>query len=143
MREVAKFSECFVCGENNQYGLKARFFVQEDGSVASSYTAEDRFVGYADILHGGILASLLDEVMIKAVLKDMKLAVTASMEIKFKRPVYVGQKIELVGRVTQQKHRIFKTTGTAEVDGQIVASATGVYIEAKGELASKLAKSLE
>jgi uncharacterized protein (TIGR00369 family) len=143
MREVAKFSECFVCGENNQCGLKARFFVHDDGSVESSYIAEERFVGYADILHGGILASLLDEVMIKAVLKDMKLAVTASMEVKFKHPVMVGQKINLVGRVINRKHRIFKTEGTAEVDGKIVASATGVYIEAKGDLATKLAESLQ
>jgi len=143
MREVAKFAECFVCGDKNQCGLKARFFAQDDGSVKSSYVVEQRFVGYTDILHGGVLASLLDEVMIKAVLNEMKLAVTASMEIKYKMPVYVGQKIDLIGRILKKKHRIFWTEGFAHVNGNMVASSSAIYVEAKGDLASKLAQSLE
>lgn len=143
MKEVAKYRQCFVCGEENTHGLRARFFVREDGAVISEYKADDRFVGYAEVLHGGILASLLDEVMIKAVLKDDIIAVTASMEIKFKKPVYVGQTIKLSGRVTRNKNRIFKTQGLAEVDETVVASASGTYIQARGELADLLSKSLD
>ena len=143
MKEVAKFSECFVCGEENSCGLKARFYVQDDGSVITEYKVEERFVGYAEVLHGGILASLLDEVMIKSVLKDGTLAVTASMEVKFKRPVYVDQVIELTGKVMENKGRVYKTKGEARVDGEIVGTASGTYIQAKGELADTLARSLE
>jgi len=143
MREVAKFSECFVCGDENSCGLKARFYVQEDGSVTTEYRVEERFVGYAEVLHGGILASLLDEVMIKAVLKDGILAVTAAMEVKFKRPIYVDQIIKLSGRVKECKGRVYKTEGIARVNGEIAGTASGTYVQARGELADTLARSLK
>lgn len=143
MKEVPKYKQCFVCGEENSHGLKARFFVREDGAVVSEYIVDERFAGYAKVMHGGILASLLDEVMIKAVLKDDIIAVTASMEIKFKKPVYVGQTIKLSGWVVQSKGRVFKTEGLAEVDGTAVGSATGTYIRAKGEFAALLSESLD
>ena len=143
MKEVAKFSECFVCGEKNSCGLKAKFLVQEDGSVATEYKVEKRFVGYSTVLHGGILASLLDEVMIKAILQENILAVTAGMELKFKKPIYVNQTIRLMGKVTSRKGGLFKTEGIARVDDQVVGTATGTYIRAKGDLAETLASSLE
>jgi uncharacterized protein (TIGR00369 family) len=143
LKEVAKYRQCFVCGDENSHGLQARFFVREDGAVITEYTVDERFVGYAKVLHGGILASLLDEVMIKAVLKDDVIAVTASMDIKFKKPVYVGQTIKLAGWIVQGKGRVFRTEGLAEVDGTVVASATGTYIQARGELADLLSESLE
>ncbi len=143
MREVVKFSECFVCGDKNSCGLKAKFYVQEDGSVATEYKVEKEFVGYADVLHGGVLATLLDEVMIKAILKDDILAVTASMDVKFKRPVYVDQTIKLRGKVIGSRGRVFKTEGVAEVEGKTVGTATGTYVKAKGELADTLKRSLE
>jgi uncharacterized protein (TIGR00369 family) len=143
VKEVAKYRHCFVCGEENANGLQARFFAREDGAVITEYTVDERFVGYASVLHGGILSSLLDEVMIKAVLKDDIVAVTASMEIKFKKPVYVGETIKLTGWIVQNKGRIFKTEGKATVDGSVVASAFGTYIEAKGDLAGLLSESLK
>lgn len=143
MREVSKYKYCFVCGDQNENGLKAQFFAVEDGTVRSEYIVEQRFAGYDNIMHGGIAASLLDEVMIKAILKDDILAVTAEMTVKFKSPVYVGQKLELTGRVLEAKGRLYRTEGRAEVDGKIVASATGTYIKARGELAEELAQSLD
>lgn len=142
MQEVARYKYCFVCGDQNESGLKARFFVQPDGSVASEYTVEKRFAGYDNIMHGGIAAALLDEVMIKAILKDDVLAVTAEMNVKFKAPVYVGQKMILSGKVIESKGRLYRTEGFAEVEGKVVAEATGTYIRAKGELAEELSRSL-
>jgi uncharacterized protein (TIGR00369 family) len=143
MQEVTKYKYCFVCGDQNECGLKARFFVREDGSVESEYQVEERFAGYDRIAHGGITAALLDEVMIKAILKDDILAVTAEMELKFKAPVYVGQKLKLVGKVIEKRGRLYRTEGIASVDGKTVATATGTYLQARGELAEELAKSLD
>jgi len=143
MKEVVKFRECFVCGDENECGLKARFFVCEDGSVETEYTVEERFIGYAGVLHGGILASLLDEVMIKAILKDGTLAVTAGMELKFKKPIMVGQTIKLSGKVTAHKGRLYKTEGVACVNEVEVGSAIGTYIKARDELANILENSFE
>lgn len=144
MEEVVRYKNCFVCGEQNINGLKAKFFVTDDGAVVSEIVADERFQGYKNILHGGIVSSMLDEVMIKSVLAKGIFAVTAEMTIKFKRPVFTGQRISFAGRLTEQRGRIFKAEGTAvNDDGVVVASATATFLEAKGELRSALTDSIE
>lgn len=144
MREVVKYKDCFVCGDRNRNGLKAKFHVREDGSVISEYTADSRFQGYKNILHGGIISSMLDEVMIKAALAKGLFAVTAEITIKFKKPVMTGQKIQFIGTITEQNRRVIRTIGTATNDsGEEVATATAIYLEAKGDLKSILTESVE
>ncbi len=143
MKEIVKYSRCFVCGDQNQHGLKARFFF--DGEQATtSVTADEVFEGYHGIYHGGIIATLLDEVMIKAILAGDVYAVTAEMTVRFHRPVSVGDKLNFVGRVTQSKGRMYFTEGeVVGDDGARYASATGKYIKAKPEMAARLVESLD
>jgi uncharacterized protein (TIGR00369 family) len=144
MEEVARYKNCFVCGDQNVNGLKAKFFVRKDGAVISEIVADERFQGYKNVLHGGIISSMLDEVMIKSVLATGIFAVTAEMTVKFRRPVFTGQRISFIGKLAEQKGRIFKAEGTAaNDDGVIVASATATFLEAKGELRSVLTDSIE
>ena len=143
MKEVVKYSRCFVCGDENSHGLKARFFF--DGKQATtSITAEEAFEGYRGIYHGGIIATLLDEVMIKAILAGDIYAVTAEITVRYHRPVSVGDKLNFAGRVTRSKGRIYFTEGeVVGNDGARYASATGKYIEAKPEMAARLVDSLD
>ena len=144
MQEVAKYKDCFICGDQNKTGLQARFFELEDGSVVSEFVADRRFQGYKDILHGGVLAAMLDEVMIKAVLARGTLAVTAEIVIKFKRPVMTGQRIKLTGRITEESRRITRTIGNAvDESGLEVASAKATYIATKGDLKNLLSDSVD
>jgi uncharacterized protein (TIGR00369 family) len=143
MSEVAKYHGCFVCGDSNAIGLKAKF--DYDGSqVTTEVIAGVEFEGYRGIYHGGIVATLLDEVMIKAILAEDKFAVTAELTVRFHKPVRVGDRIKFVGRVTQRKGRIYLTEGTAASEsGDIFASATGKYIEAKADLKDQLLQSID
>lgn len=144
MEEVVRYNNCFVCGEQNANGLKAKFYVRDDGSVVSDIVADARFQGYKDVLHGGIISSMMDEVMIKAVLAKGIFAVTAEMTVRFRRPVQTGQKISFTGTVTEKRGRIYKTVGTAVNEkGQEVASGTATYLEARGDLHSILSESVE
>jgi len=144
MREVAKYRNCFVCGDDNDCGLKAKFYALDDGSVVSEIVAGELHQGYKDVLHGGIVSAMLDEVMIKAVLAKDIFAVTAEMTVKFKKPVFTGQRIRFVGKIIEEKRRITRTEGTAaDEKGEEVASATATYIEARGELKSVLTDSIE
>lgn len=144
MPEVSKYKNCFVCGDQNQSGLKAKFYVQSDGSVVSEFLADERFQGYKDILHGGILAAMLDEVMIKAVLAKGVFAVTAEMAVRFKRPAKIGQKVRFTGKIVGENRRIIRTVGSAvNEEGQEVATAKATYLEAKGYLRSTLTASAE
>ncbi len=144
MREVAKYKDCFICGDRNQAGVKAKFFVLDNGSVISEMVADERFQGYRDVLHGGIISAMLDEVMIKAVLAKGIFAVTAEMTIRFKRPVMTGQKIRFTGTIVDERRRITRTVGSAvNENDEEVAVAEAVYVEAKDDLKSILTNSVE
>ena len=142
MREIAKYAGCFVCGDQNKIGLKAVFLF--DGKVArTTVTARRIFEGYKNIYHGGILSTLLDEVMIKAILAEDILAVTAEMTVKFKAPVPIGEELTFTGWITERRRRLLQTEGQATgKDGTIYATATGKYIEARPDLGHQLKASL-
>jgi len=143
MKEIAKYKGCFVCGDQNIIGLQAKFYF--DGSRATTeYTAERKFEGYAGILHGGITAALLDEVMIKALLAEDIFAMTVELAIRFHKAVSIGERLLLEGNLTHHDGRLYLTAGKATLEnGEIVASATGKYLRVRREIMTKLMESLE
>ena len=143
MKEILKYSNCFVCGEKNIGGLKARFFY--DGEKAfTEIEASPDFEGYHGIYHGGVISSLLDEVMIKAILAKDLYVVTAEMTVRYKKPVTVGTRLIVSGQLTHQKGRMFFAEGILKDNTDtIYATATGKYIEADESLRAQLMKSIE
>ena len=134
MKEILKYPGCFVCGDLNQFGLQAKFFY-DDGRAICEVSADERFEGYRGIYHGGIIATLLDEVMIKAILAVDCYAVTAEMTVRYRAPVRIGDQLKFVGRVVRRKGRVYLTEGEVTVGSdQVVAMATGKYIEARPEM---------
>lgn len=143
MKEILSYKKCFVCGQQNLHGLKARFHFDGERAL-TKIVASEEFEGYQGLYHGGILATLLDEVMIKAILARGIFAVTAEMTIRFKRPVTTGDRIRFVGRVVSVKGRLYSTEGEAlGDDGVAYATASGLYLEAKPGLKDLLTRSLE
>jgi uncharacterized protein (TIGR00369 family) len=143
MKEILKYSRCFVCGDQNPHGLKARFF-EDDGGAVTELVADAAFEGYHGLYHGGVLASLLDEVMIKAVLARGVFAVTAEMTIRYKKPVPTGTRLKLVGKITATRGRVYTTSGEAiGRDGTLFATSAGTYLEAREDLKNRLVTSVE
>ena len=143
MKEIVRYSKCFVCGDENPFGLAAKFFYDGEKAI-TTVVADEKWEGYHGIYHGGVLSSLLDEVMIKSILAEDKIAVTAEMTIRFNRPVHVGDELRLSGWVVRSKGRVHFTEGSAlGVDGTIYATASGKYIEARSELKDQLVKSID
>ncbi|NOY88672.1 MAG: PaaI family thioesterase [FCB group bacterium] len=143
MKEVVKYSHCFICGDKNIHGVKAKFYF--DGhQVSTQIIASEDFEGYRGIFHGGIISSLLDEVMIKAILVQGKYAVTVELNIKFMKPVKTGDIVRFIGKVTNNKKRLFWAEGKAVGDkGQVYATATAKYMEATDELKEQLMNSID
>jgi len=143
VREIAAYTGCFICGQKSRVGLKARFFW--DGEKAfCDITADEEYAGYKDIFHGGVVAALLDEVMIKALLAEEIFSVTAEFTVRLKKPIYSGDRLRFEGRKTNQRGVLYYTRGQAvNQDGDIVAEATGRYIRPKTGLKDKLRESLE
>lgn len=98
---------CFGCSPGNQLGLRMRFF-EEDDYVFSEWKPEPHFAGYKKVLHGGIQATLLDEIASWCVQVKLKTAgVTANLDLRYKKPVFVDQgPLLLKARIEKVEKRI-------------------------------------
>ena len=122
---------CFGCGSLNEHGLQMVLHV-EPGVAWSVLTLEPAFEGWAGIAHGGILSTVLDEVMAWSLLGDGNWGLTARLAVTFRRPVPVARAIRADGCVTRTRRRVVETTGLINdaVSGETLAEATGLYVAA-------------
>ena len=143
MKPLKRYSQCFICGDKNPFGLNVEFY-QKDGRVVGEYVVQDHFQGYKNILHGGILSALLDEVMIKSILAQDILTLTCEVKVRFKKPVKIGQRLFLEGKPTEDKGKRLLAEGKIkDEDGEVVATAEGKFFRAEGEMERLLSESLE
>jgi uncharacterized protein (TIGR00369 family) len=124
---------CFVCGENNDFGLHAKFFETDDNQLIAVINPSEQHQGYPGRMHGGIAATILDETIARSICigKDEQIwGVTLELKTKFRKPIPLGQELKIVGRVTSEGTRSFE--GTAEIvlpNGEIAVSAEGRYMK--------------
>ena len=143
MKLMKRYPGCFVCGDKNPIGLNVPFYVKDD-EVVAEYTAGRHFEGYRDILHGGILSALLDEVMIRAVLALEIYCVTSEIRVKFRKMVKTGDKLSLVGRLVEDKGRILTAEGKiTNQHNQVVAEGEATFVRARGEMEKQLRQEME
>jgi uncharacterized protein (TIGR00369 family) len=124
---------CFVCGLKNAFGLKAAFYNLETGEVVARFTPREEHQGYPGRLHGGIAASVLDEVIGRAVNPQGLVAVwgvTVELTVKYRKPIPLGQTLTAIGRITHRKGRFFEGSGEILLsDGSKALEAKGRYME--------------
>jgi acyl-coenzyme A thioesterase PaaI-like protein len=116
---------CFVCGKENALGLHLEFQHPADGRLTSRARFAKEHQGYKDIVHGGIMATVLDEMMVNLAWVEKKPCVTAEITVRLKRPVPVGEEIVFESRVDKEEGRLLFTSAEARnASGEILASAT-------------------
>jgi len=112
--------------------LHAAFFETESGQVAGLFTPPDAHQGYPGRLHGGIAASVLDEVIGRAVqIGDSNVwGVTAELNLSYKKPLPFGTQLKALGRLTGDSRLLFEGEGEIYTpDGQIAVSAKAKYVK--------------
>lgn len=123
-------NRCFGCGKANAGGLQLEFLLAPDGTVICPATIDDRFEGHPGFLHGGIIATLLDESMSKAVRAKGLTAMTRHMEIDYRRPVPSGTLIRIEGRVVRSEGRKhWAEAGILDNEGKALAQGKGLFVE--------------
>ena len=122
---------CFACGTLNAGGLGLALHV-EPGRSWTELALDRRFEGWEGVIHGGILCTILDEVMAWALVGEDNWGVTARMSVEFRRPIEVGTPIRAEGWITRSRRRIVDTAARIvdPVTGSELATATGVYVAA-------------
>jgi uncharacterized protein (TIGR00369 family) len=123
-------SRCFGCGPANPTGLRLEFLLAEDGSVVCLPMVLNCFEGPPGFLHGGIIATLLDEAMSKTTRALGLTTVTRQMEINYLRPVHSAVPIRLEGRLLRSEGRRHWTEGRIlDSRGRVLADAKGLFID--------------
>jgi uncharacterized protein (TIGR00369 family) len=125
---------CFACGTLNEHGLGLVLHVEPRRAWIET-VLDRRFEGWEGVAHGGIVATILDEVMAWSLAAEDNWGVTARMAVQFRRPVEVGQAVRADGWITRSRRRLVETEGRIvdAVDGTPLATATGVYVAADEE----------
>ena len=115
---------CFACGRLNPCGLKLEF-EEHNGTYLSHFTGSAQHQGYDGILHGGIISTLLDEIMARHIYAKGLNAVTARLEVRFLKPTPIGVPLLIKGHITKNRGRVYETAGSIELpDGTITAEGT-------------------
>jgi uncharacterized protein (TIGR00369 family) len=122
---------CFACGELNESGLHLKLHLRRDRCWAEM-TMTSRFEGWEGIIHGGIISTILDEIMGWSLVARDSWGVTARMSVHFKRPVRVGMTIRAEGWVAEARGRIQKTASRLldAATGEELATAEATYVAA-------------
>jgi len=125
---------CFACGELNEHGLQLQLHATREGCW-TELELDPRFQGWESVAHGGIVTTLLDEVMAWSVIGRDTWGVTARLNISFRKPVPVGVPIRAEGWVTEDRRRTFRTAGRViEVaTGTVLAEGEGTFVAAPPE----------
>ena len=125
-------NRCFGCGQANPTGLHLEFLLAEDSSVVCLALVPDTFEGPQGYLHGGIIATLLDETMSKSVRARGFTAMTRHMEVDYLRPVPSSTPIRLEGHVTRNEGRKHWTEARIlDADRTVLAIGKALFIEVR------------
>ena len=135
---------CFACGTLNTHGLQLELHAGDDRCWVELTLAE-RFQGWEGIAHGGIICTILDEVMAWALVDHDIWGVTARMSVEFRKPVPIGRPIRGEGRVTTVRRRLVDAEGvildpdTGAILARSEATFVGASEERKRELKARYA----
>jgi acyl-coenzyme A thioesterase PaaI-like protein len=125
---------CFICGLENPVGLHLHFYETEPGVIETQYTAPDHFQGYPGVLHGGIVAALIDEASSRAYMgsdpQNPRFAFTGKLEVKYRKNVPIGKLLKVIGKVIKIKGKLVEAWAgiyDAATD-ELLAEGTGIHI---------------
>jgi acyl-CoA thioesterase FadM len=120
---------CFVCGGNNPIGFHAEFYVDGE-EIFTEFVPREEHQGYPGIMHGGLQSTILDETIGRAAFLKSLWMVTARMEVTYRAPVPIGQKIRVTGRIQEVRGRTMTATGRIVLeDGTVAVEARGLYVQ--------------
>ena len=133
---------CFLCGRQNDVGLKMTWHNDEEaGQVWSIVTIPEHFNGYPNVVHGGIVAAILNETAGRALLlggKNDELMVTLKLEVKYRRPTPTNTPLKAVGWIIKRSKNRARVAGDIRLpDGTVTAECEAVIVRTPAEVSEQ------
>jgi acyl-coenzyme A thioesterase PaaI-like protein len=122
---------CLVCGRNNPHGLRLFLHVDDaSGHVRCDFIPRAEHVGFEGIIHGGVLATVLDEAMVwAATWRGKRFCLCGELTVRFRQSVHVGQSLIAFAQVDYSRPTLIETTGKImDTSNSLIATANGKYL---------------
>ncbi|MDD2404592.1 MAG: PaaI family thioesterase [Lentisphaerae bacterium] len=122
-------ANCLLCGNCNPLSLHLVFTIDENGEVTASFKGRQLLQGYRGMLHGGVIASLLDSAMTNCLFRHGINAVTGELKVRYRHPVPCSAVLFLRARIVSRNQPLYALRSDLEMDGKLMASASAKFME--------------
>jgi acyl-coenzyme A thioesterase PaaI-like protein len=130
LNDTSAYQRCFACGARNMAGLRL-VFRQEGEEIVTEFTPGERFQGFPGVVHGGILATLLDETLSRTATVEGRWMMTGRLEIRYRGPAPVGRALRVTARTISSRARMVRASGEirlADAPATLIATADGTFL---------------
>ena len=119
---------CYACGTPESGGLGLCFVSQNDGSVTADWACPVNYQSYEGILHGGVIATLLDGAMVHALFADGVVAHTAELCVRYRHPIHVGCLVRVTARRGERTGALHLLTAEVVQNEVVCATAQAKFM---------------
>ena len=120
---------CFACGRDNPIGLHLDDFDLVDGEVSARFTPRQEYRGAGEVLHGGVAATALDEMLVWAgILTEKVMTVTGRLELRYPKPLNVTDQLTVRARVDELRGKRMLASGELVVNNEVRTQASGLFL---------------
>jgi acyl-coenzyme A thioesterase PaaI-like protein len=142
LNDTTDYQRCFVCGQHNPAGLHL-VFRQEDQSIVADFQPREEHQGFPGVLHGGIVAAVLDEVLGRTSLLGVhpEWTMTGRLEIRYRRHVPYGPLLRVRATLETERRRMLQARGVltlAEDEHTVLAEASGIFLPLPEQVADEI-----
>lgn len=130
LNDTSAYQRCFACGQRNDAGLKLVFHRKGD-AVVTEYTPDERFQGFPGVVHGGVLATLLDETLNRMAMAEGRWMMTGRLDIRFRNAAPLGTRLRVTARTLASRSRALTATGEvtlADDPATVIATAEATFL---------------
>jgi acyl-coenzyme A thioesterase PaaI-like protein len=128
LNDQTTYQRCFACGARNTDGLQM-VFRRSGERIVADFTPQERHQGFPGLLHGGIVATLLDETLSRTGALRREWLMTGRLEIRYRRPAPIGRPMRVWGAIVGQRKEAVRAEGALELeDGTVIADARGTFL---------------
>ncbi len=144
LNDTTDYQRCFVCGQRNPFGLKL-VFRRENASIVADFQPREEHQGFPGIIHGGIVAAILDETLGRTSILAQRpeWTMTGRLEIRYRRSVPYGPLLRVRATLEGQRLRMIQAAGIITLAGDeqiILAEARGTFLSLPEETVDTMLK---